>query len=113
MPLSNDDIKMITRSAERMVAFANKKARREVEQEAATLLHLVGSKITADPFLLPPLPVLMKLGSIVVHADEFTSPGGHEFDLTALRNLLADGDVRAWVDGMTRKGYLPVKRSAR
>jgi hypothetical protein len=53
----------------------------------------------------------VKLGSIVVHADELTTPGGHEFDATAIRSLLADPDVKAFLTTLG-PGMLPVKRSS-
>lgn len=59
----------------------------------------------------PDLTLLCKLGSIVVHADEMTEPGAHEFDHTALRTLIADADVQAWIKKMGP--LLPLKRSAR
>lgn len=62
-------------------------------------------------FYEPDLALLCKLGSIVVHADEMTEPGAHEFDHTAVRSLLADPEVKAWIKGMG--GLLPLKRSAR
>lgn len=46
------------------------------------------------PLMLNPPPALLcKLASIAVHADEFTSPDGHQFDLDALKSALADPDV--------------------
>jgi len=59
----------------------------------------------------PSVSLLCKLGSIIVHADEMTEPGGHEFDHAALRTLLADPEVKAWIKGMG--AMLPLKRSAR
>ena len=35
--------------------------------------------------MAPSTTLLMKLGSIVVHADEATEPGGHSFDIGAMR----------------------------
>lgn len=59
----------------------------------------------------PPIGLLCKLGSIVVHVDEATGDRPHEFDWTAIRALLADRDVQAWIEGMTKAGFMPVKRS--
>jgi len=42
--------------------------------------------------------------------DKHGSEGGHPFDWIALRGLLADPEVRAWVAEMTRLGFAPVKR---
>jgi vacuolar-type H+-ATPase subunit C/Vma6 len=60
----------------------------------------------------PSLQTLVKLGSIVVHADELTSPGGHEFDKQAIRALMQDEDVQAWIKGMSELALLPRKRDA-
>ena len=34
--------------------------------------------------MAPSTTLVMKLGSIVVHADEATEPGGHSFDIAAM-----------------------------
>lgn len=54
----------------------------------------------------------IKLASLVVHADEYTSPHAHPFDGDAIRALLADADVQAWLAGFD-PALLPVKREAR
>ena len=58
----------------------------------------------------PPPALLVKLGSIIVHFDEGTSPGGHEYDLHTARQLLADPDVKDWIEKMTAAAMLPLKR---
>lgn len=60
-----------------------------------------------DP-LKPELTLLMKLGSIAVHAEEMISPSGHNFDRIALQQLLADREVRDWIKSMGV--FMPVKR---
>lgn len=65
-----------------------------------------------DP-LKPSATLLCKLGSIAVHADEYTSPGGHRFDLDAIRALVNDADVRHWVNEMTKLALVPLKRSVK
>lgn len=62
--------------------------------------------------LAPPVTVLVKLGSIAVHADEMLSPGGHDFDRVALHGLLSDPEVVEWLAGMDRMAMVPKKRSA-
>lgn len=57
---------------------------------------------------LLPISLLVKLGSIAVHADEFLSPKGHDFDKIALQQLLIDPEVVEWLKSM--KTMLPVKR---
>lgn len=63
--------------------------------------------------LSPDAATLCKLGSIAVHADEARSPGGHEFDLIALDQLLHDPIIVAWIKDMTAHAMLPTKRSAK
>lgn len=63
---------------------------------------------------LTPSPALLcKLGSIIVHADEMTSPDGHEFDRAAFSALLADPEVREWIEHMETLAMVPVKRRKR
>jgi hypothetical protein len=61
----------------------------------------------SDP-LKPALPLLMKLGSIVIHAEEMLSPQGHPVDVDTLRALVANEDVQQWIADMGV--YLPLKR---
>jgi hypothetical protein len=63
----------------------------------------------SDP-LTPPVTLLIKLGSIAVHAEEFMSSGGHEFDAVAIQGLLDDPEYREWVEEMNKMAFLPVKR---
>lgn len=46
----------------------------------------------------------------MVHANELTSPGGHEFDRIVLKNLF-DSDVNEWIETMTKLAMVPVKRN--
>jgi len=62
-----------------------------------------------DP-LAPAASLLIKLGSIAVHADEYLSPGGHPLDKVALDGLLRDPEVVAWRKAMDAMAFLPVKR---
>lgn len=63
----------------------------------------------SDPFK-PSVGLLAKLGSIAQHIDEASGENGHEFDLVAVRSLLADSEVMAWLDKMDKQGLLPRKR---
>lgn len=64
----------------------------------------------SDSLTSPSLSLLVKLGSIVVHADEFTGRNGYEYDLVAMRQGLVDPEVTEWLEEMQRRGFLPVKR---
>ena len=59
----------------------------------------------------PPIGLLCKLGSIVVHVDEGSGTGGHHFDWQAVRSLIADREVQEWLAGMDAKALLPKRRS--
>ncbi len=61
--------------------------------------------------LQPAASLLIKLGSCVVHADELLSPHGHAVDRVAFDGLLADAEVQAWIEQMTKLAFLPVKRN--
>lgn len=62
---------------------------------------------TPNPFA-PGLPLLCKLGSALVHAEEFLSPTGHHLDIGTFQFLMTDPEVQQWLKSM--KVYLPVKR---
>lgn len=57
-----------------------------------------------------PTSVLLKLASIAVHADELLSVDGREADKSAIRGLLADPELKAWLAKPDLKAYLPLKR---
>lgn len=59
---------------------------------------------------IPSLPVLCRLGSIAVHAEELLSPEGNDFDRTAINALLSDEEVRKWLSAMDELALLPLKR---
>jgi hypothetical protein len=63
----------------------------------------------SDP-LKPSASVLVKLGSIAVHAEEFLSDDAHAFDRVAIHTLLLDLELRAWLREMGKMALLPVKR---
>lgn len=58
------------------------------------------------------LSLAVKLGSAIVHADEFIETN-HPFDITAFRQCMEDPEVKEWIIAMTKEGFLPVKRSAK
>lgn len=66
--------------------------------------------MTVDP-LHPPASLLVKLGSIIVHADEALGPGGHHFDVQTMQTLLEDPEVERWLAEMDVLALLPKKRS--
>ena len=64
----------------------------------------------ADDPLKPSVTLLVKLGSLAVHADEYFSPGGHPYDKQAVEGLLKDPEVAAWIEQMDKAAFLPKKR---
>lgn len=60
--------------------------------------------------LKPSATLLIKLGSIIIHLDEFTSAKGHPLDKHTADQLLADVEVSEWLKSMTNLAFLPVKR---
>ena len=60
-----------------------------------------------DP-LKPSIQILVKLGAIAVHVDEFLSPQGHPVDLEVIRSLLQDQELQEWIKDMGV--LLPLKR---
>lgn len=63
------------------------------------------------------LSVLVKLGSLAVHADEFlneaTTATEQLADRTAMQSLVSDPEVQEFIKQMGAAGYMPPKRSAR
>jgi len=60
--------------------------------------------------LSPKLSLLMKLGSLAVHIDEFLSNDNHPFDEVVIQGLLADKEVKTWLVEMDSMALLPKKR---
>ena len=60
--------------------------------------------------LRPSTAILCALVSAIIHADEFMSPNGHRHDLIAFRVCLERPDLQAWIAGMVKAGFEPVKR---
>jgi hypothetical protein len=53
----------------------------------------------------------IKLASIAVHVEEMFSSDGHDFDRKAIEGLLADPEVRAFLDDPDNEVFLPRKRN--
>jgi len=58
----------------------------------------------------PPVSVLAKLGSAVVHAQEMLGPKGHQFDRTALDAIMADPEVCTWLELAGDVALITLKR---
>jgi hypothetical protein len=67
-----------------------------------------------DP-MKPSAALLVKLGSIAVHADELTdnTPNairGHGHDAATIKSLMSDPEIVEWMKAMRARAFLPVKR---
>lgn len=62
-----------------------------------------------DP-LKPSTTLLVKLGSALVHFEEYHSETGHHWDLEAATSNSNDPEVREWLEAMNKLAFLPVKR---
>lgn len=64
-------------------------------------------KVKPDP-LKPSITLLMKLGSAIVHAEEYLSKDSHPFDLNSFERMSQDPEVLSWIKAMG--AMLPQKR---
>jgi hypothetical protein len=62
-----------------------------------------------DP-LKPDIALLCKLGSLIVHAEEFMTRGGHSVDWAAFKVGMKDPDVQEWLAAMTEMALITLKR---
>jgi len=61
--------------------------------------------------VLKPTPqLLIKLGSIIVHYEEWISGNGHELDKITIDAMMKQDDVKEWFKGMNEMALLPLKR---
>ncbi len=61
--------------------------------------------------LKPSTTLLLKLGSIAVHTDEYLSPYGQPVDRMTIDGLLKDSEVVERMEEMNKLAFLPVKRN--
>ena len=60
---------------------------------------------------LNPTPqLLIKLGSIIVHWEEYNSKDGHFLDLQTIEAMMEQEDVKEWFSEMNKLALLPLKR---
>lgn len=60
--------------------------------------------------LLPDAQTLIKLGSIIVHWEEYNSKNGHFLDLQTIEAMMEQDDVKKWFAEMNKMALLPLKR---
>lgn len=61
--------------------------------------------------LNPSIQLLIKLGSLIVHYQEFSSKDGHPYDKEAIGSLEKDPEVIEWLEQMDKMAFLPKKRN--
>lgn len=69
------------------------------------------NKKRLDAILKPDVGLLIKLGSIIVHYEEYNSSNGHFLDLQTVESLMEEEDVKEWFEGMSKMALLPQKRN--
>jgi hypothetical protein len=70
-----------------------------------------GKTMTQKEALKPSAQLLCKLGSALVHADEYLSDDGREIDRKEFHERVADEEVQQWIEAMGP--LLPLKRVSR
>ncbi len=61
--------------------------------------------------VLKPTPqLLIKLGSLIVHYEEFVSPNGSVIDKQTIDAMMKQDDVKEWFTEMRKLALLPLKR---
>lgn len=61
--------------------------------------------------VLSPSPqLLVKLGNIIIHYEEWTSGKGDPVDKITIDAIMKQDDVKEWFDGMNKMALLPLKR---
>ena len=85
----------------------------EIEQATAEGKHVEilpsGEISVGAPFDLH-TSLAAKLGSILVHVEEWLSAEGHPFDRTVLEALLKDEEVVEWLNQLRAMAMIPLKR---
>ena len=69
------------------------------------------SELSEERWSNPGLILLVKLGSLLVHASEGMDAEGHVFDYIAFANGLKDFEVVNWIEQGMKLGLLPLRRS--
>jgi hypothetical protein len=60
--------------------------------------------------LKPSPQLLIKLGSLIVHYQEWTSDAGHILDKSAIDSIERDEEFIQWIKQMDGNAFLPKKR---
>ena len=58
----------------------------------------------------PSLTLLVKLGSLIVHADEAFGVDGRQLDVDVFKHAMKDQEVQAWIKEGVGMSFLPRKR---
>ena len=61
--------------------------------------------------MYPTATLLAKLGSAIVHAEEFLSADGQAVDQTAFQTILEDPTVQEWLEQMAGYALVPLRRN--
>lgn len=61
--------------------------------------------------LTPSMALLAKIGSVIVHFDEYHSTDGHAHDFESAMQLLNDIEVKVWLARMKELALIPELRN--
>lgn len=61
--------------------------------------------------LKPSPQLLIKLGSLITHYQEWTSQHGHKLDKSAIDSIEGSEDFKEWMKQMDDNAFLPKKRN--
>ena len=56
------------------------------------------------------LKLLIALGSLIIHYEEWTSEKSHPIDKDTINSIRNQQDVKKWFEDMNKQGFLPIKR---
>lgn len=65
-----------------------------------------------EDVLKPSPQLLIKLGSLITHYQEFNSPDGHSLDKAAIDSIESESEFKEWIKGMDEMAFLPKKRNS-
>lgn len=91
------------------IGFSRKPSARSRSSGGIPEFNQVRSNFMAD-VKNPSLTVLVLLGSLAVHVEEYLSPDGNPVDRNAIETILLNPELKEYLEAMNKMALLPVKR---
>lgn len=66
--------------------------------------------MSAKTALTPTIGLLCKLGSLLIHLEEGSGEGNHQYDWAAIDSIQTDPEIQEWLKAMDAMALLPKKR---